>query len=88
MPEESPGSPATADGLGTNGNVNDAEMRDSTERTAAADAAAKEEAIKLAAEVAAREELAVGGVPWRRAAATANTAAAITTRWQWEAVGG
>ena len=31
---------------------------------------------------------AVGGVPWRRAAATANTAAAITTRWQWEAVGG
>ena len=35
-----------------------------------------------------RWKLAVGGVPWRRAAATANTAAAITTRWQWEAVGG
>ena len=44
MPEESPGSPATADGLGTTGNLNDAEMRDGTERTAAADAAAKEEA--------------------------------------------
>ena len=56
MPEESPGKPAAADGLGTNGNVHDAEMRDSTERTAAADAAAKEEAIKLAAEAAAREE--------------------------------
>ena len=56
MPEESPGSPATADGLGTNGKLNDAEMRDGTERTAAADAAAKEEAIKVAAEAAAREE--------------------------------
>ena len=56
MPEESPGSPATADGLGTTGNLNDAEMRDGTERTAAADAAGKEEAIKFAAEAAAREE--------------------------------
>ncbi len=56
MGEESPGSPATVDGLGTTGNLNDAEMSDSTERTAAADAAAKEEAVKVAAEAAAREE--------------------------------
>ena len=56
MGEKSPGSPATADGLGPPGNLNDVRMRDSTERTAAADAAAKEEAIKLAAEAAAREE--------------------------------
>jgi hypothetical protein len=40
------------DGLGTNGNVNDTEMRDDTGRTAAADAAVKEEAIKVAAEAA------------------------------------
>ncbi len=50
------GTPATADGLGTTGNLNDAVMRESTERTAAADAAVEEEAIKAAAEAAAREE--------------------------------
>ena len=52
MQGESPGKPETVDGLGTNGKVDDAEMRDGTERTAAADAAAKEEAIKVAAEEA------------------------------------
>jgi hypothetical protein len=56
MGEESPGTPATADGLGTTGNLNDAAMRDGTERTAAADAAVEEEAVKAAAEAAAREE--------------------------------
>ena len=50
------GKPETVDGLGTNEKVDDAEMRDGTERTAAADAAAKEEAIKVAAEAASREE--------------------------------
>jgi hypothetical protein len=55
--EGSPGTPATADGLGTTGNLNDAVMRESTERAAAADAAAKEEAIKVESEAAAREEL-------------------------------
>ncbi len=48
--------PETVDGLGTNGKLDDTAMRDGTERTAAADAAAKEEAIKVAAEAAAREE--------------------------------
>jgi hypothetical protein len=56
MPDESPGTPATANGLGTTGNLNDARMRESTERTAAADAAVEEEATKAAAEAAAREE--------------------------------
>ena len=56
MGEKSPGSPATADGLETNEKVDDEEMRDDTERTAAAEAAAKEEAVKVAAEAAAREE--------------------------------
>ena len=56
MGEKSPGSPATADGLGPPGNLNDVRMRDSTERAAAADAAVEKEAIKAAAETAAREE--------------------------------
>ena len=56
MQDESPGTPATANGLGTTGNLNDARMRESTERTAAADAAVEEEATKAAAEAAAREE--------------------------------
>ena len=45
MEEKSPGSPATANGLGTSEKKDDEEMRDDTERTAAADAAAKEEAF-------------------------------------------
>jgi hypothetical protein len=56
MGEESPGTPATADGLGATGNLIYSLMRESTERTAAADAAVEEEAIKAAAEAAAREE--------------------------------
>jgi hypothetical protein len=56
MEDGSPGFPETVDDLGTNDKLNDAEMSDGTERKAAADAAAKEEAIKAAAEAAAREE--------------------------------
>ena len=67
MGEESPGSPATADGLGTSGNLNDAAMRDGTEGTAAADAAAEKEATTAAEEEARWAE--PQPEEWREAAA-------------------